>query len=73
MTRYKIGDKVRVIKDICGHQFEIGEVITLDEKHRDGGWYCVNQKTDIWFLREEEFEHTGDLKQTEEMLLHILV
>ncbi len=51
-----VGDKVRVTKEINGHQFEIGEeVILIEELSEPMSWRCQG-KYDWWCLTEEEFE-----------------
>lgn len=52
----KVGDKVKVTKEINGHQFQIGEKLTLIEELSDpGSWRCQG-KDDWWALTEDEFE-----------------
>ena len=51
---FKVGDKVRVIACFYGHEFEIGEVVTIESI--DGrSYYCKNYE-DTWCLGEDEFE-----------------
>jgi len=49
-----VGDKVRVTKNIHGHQFEIGEEVVLTEEVSKS-WRCQGEN-DWWWLTEEEFE-----------------
>ena len=59
MTKFKVGDKVRVTKCLYGHGFDIDEVVEITHhnnhniSHSDYG--CENN-TDSWFLRDTEFE-----------------
>jgi len=55
MSKYKIGDKVRVISNINHHFFNIGDIITLVEKLGTDGWDCQNEGRE-WSLSENEFE-----------------
>ena len=56
MTKFKVGDKVRVTKCLHGHGFDIYEVVEIihhNISHKD--CKCENN-TDYWFLRDTEFE-----------------
>ena len=54
---YKVGDKVRVIDRIHGHEFEIDEEVTIDQVYReDKDYRCSNSERDFWWLTEEEVE-----------------
>ena len=51
-----VGDKVRVTKEINGHQFKIGEEVVLTEEASEYmSWRCQGEN-DWWWLTEEEFE-----------------
>ena len=51
-----VGDKVRVTKEINGHQFKIGEEVVLTEEVSEYmSWRCQGEN-DWWWLTEEEFE-----------------
>ena len=57
-----VGDKVRVTKEINGHQFKIGEEVVLaeeavlaEEVPEYMSWRCQGEN-DWWWLTEEEFE-----------------
>ena len=54
MSNFKVGDKVRVVDNHCGHGFEIGDVVVL-EKDCGTGWK-VGSEEDSWWLVEREFE-----------------
>ena len=56
MTKFKVGDKVRVTKCLHGHGFDIDEVVEIihhDISHND---YKCENNADSWFLRDTEFE-----------------
>lgn len=53
MTKFKVGDKVRVTKCLHGHGFDIDEVVEII--HHINDYECENN-TDSWFLRDTEFE-----------------
>lgn len=54
---YKAGDKLRVIDEIWGHGFEIGDEVTIDQVHREDECYrCVAGNGDWWLLTEDEVE-----------------
>lgn len=51
----KVGDKVRVTKRLYGHDFNIGEIVTLVEDCRSD-WQCKGEGFYSWHLKECEFE-----------------
>ena len=53
-----VGDKVKVIKHEYGHEFEIGQIVTIKViDQRDGGYECVGETSPMmWWLWPEEFE-----------------
>jgi len=56
MSKYKVGDKVRVTFNKDGHRFKIGEIVTIFLKLK-GGWDCLSSDgIEEWSLSEEEFE-----------------
>ena len=59
----EVGDRVKVIDKICGHEFEIGEVIIITEVSNWGGdFLCKSLKNSIdWWLRRNEFELLEEL------------
>ena len=57
MSKFKIGDRVRVVGCTTGHQFRVGDVVTVVSLERscyeccaDGDW-C-----DTWYLTDNEAE-----------------
>ena len=56
--RFKVGDKARFIARKYGHEFNIGEIVTITEVGlNDSGWTykCSNDNYICW-LRGEELE-----------------
>lgn len=56
-----VGDKYKVIERMHGHEFEIGEIITLVERTDDGGIYKGKASSRFpgiseWHLCDEEVE-----------------
>ena len=51
----KVGDKVRVVDEFCGHQFMIGEVVTCVAIEDDGG-HKFSNSVDEWYMSYDEYE-----------------
>ena len=56
MTKFKVGDKVRVTKCLHGHGFDIDEVVEIINHNISRKDYECENNTDYWFLRDTEFE-----------------
>ena len=56
MTKFKVGDKVRVTKCLHGHGFDIDEVVEIIHHNISRNDYECENNTDSWFLRDTEFE-----------------
>ena len=56
MTKFKVGDKVRVTKCPHGHGFDIDEVVEIIHHNILHNDYECENNTDSWFLRDTEFE-----------------
>ena len=56
MTKFKVGDKVRVTKCLHGHDFDIDEVVEIIHNNISRNDYECENNTDSWFLRDTEFE-----------------
>lgn len=52
---FKVGDKVKVIAEKYGHEFDIGEIVKIEEiDYRN--YKCSSLKKDeLWWMREDEF------------------
>lgn len=53
-TKLKIGDTVIVKAALYGHEFEIGEAVTVSIFEDDGSIACINSKGIQWHLEEVE-------------------
>ena len=52
---FKVGDKVKVIAEKYGHEFDIGEIVKIEEID-DRNYKCSSLKKDeLWWMREDEF------------------
>ena len=52
--KFKIGDKVRIVGNECGHQFKIGEIVTIQDVQRSD--YKATNGHDFWFVIDDELE-----------------
>ena len=51
---FKVGDKVKVIAKKYGHEFDIGEIVKIEEID-DRNYKCSSLKKDeLWWIREDE-------------------
>ena len=61
----EVGDRVRVINETCGHEFNLGDKVKIVDIERgtelDGVFKCVNEKGAIQYLNIEEFELLEEL------------
>lgn len=58
MSTIRDGTKVRVIEELNGHGFNIGEIVTVLRYHPENK-YCVcigSRSSQDWALTEDEFE-----------------
>ena len=56
MSKFKAGDKVRVVDTVYGHGFDIGDVVTV-VRGLMGGYECNGVGSrDAWYLTDEEME-----------------
>lgn len=54
---FKIGEKLSVIKNVCTHQFEEGEIVTVIELWDDGIVRTAkNEKGEFWGILDFELE-----------------
>jgi len=61
MTKYKKGDKVTIIANYTSHEFDIGEVVELEEyfprlNGKKDHWRAGDIENDYWYVSEDEFE-----------------
>ena len=55
-VRYRVGDRVRVVKNLSGHEFETGNIVTVESLDSDGDIYSASNGTDYWFIDDSEVE-----------------
>ena len=55
---FTIGTKIQITKCIHGHEYEIGEVVTIidheEENNQTTSWLCRNIHGREWYINEEE-------------------
>ena len=58
VSGYFIGAKIQITKCIHGHEYEIGEVVTIidheEENNQTTSWLCRNTHGKEWYINEEE-------------------
>ena len=72
MSKFKVGDKVRVVSNINNHEFDIGEIITITgvcEKTKDQE-YIADGSSDWWYVLESELDWVNDYKNSNRYKLH---
>lgn len=53
--KFKVGDKVKVIAEKHGHNFDIGEIVRIEEVG-DRDYECSSlKKNELWWMEEDEF------------------
>ena len=58
MSKFKVGDKVKIIGNRCCHKFNVGEIAIIDKARDSQGAYAVAylDKRDFWYVLEEDME-----------------
>ena len=55
---FTIGAKIQITKCIHGHEYEIGEIVTIidheEENNQTTSWLCRNTHGKEWYINEEE-------------------
>lgn len=55
---FTIGAKIQITECIHGHEYEIGEVVTIidheEENNQTTSWLCRNFHGKEWYINEEE-------------------
>lgn len=55
---FTIGAKIQITKCIHGHEYKIGEVVTIighePTENSTTSWLCSNINGEKWYIREEE-------------------
>jgi len=50
-----VGQEVLITDEKHGHDFEIGEKVTLLKQCKTGEWKAVNDEKEFWWIEEYEF------------------
>ncbi|QOV08287.1 YorP-like protein [Bacillus phage Kirov] len=55
---YEVGEVVRIINDLNGHLFEIGQLVKVKALHYHGGVASAESLDgeDYWYLNEDDIE-----------------
>lgn len=70
--KYKVGDKVRVIKNINKHRYEIGSIIIIDDNENPYAYRCSQDDEGYtWYITDAEIEpvHIQEFKDKLEKLI----
>lgn len=60
--KFKVGDKVKVIAEKRGHEFDIGEIVKIEEIS-DRDYKCSSlEKNELWWMGEDEFTKVKFIK-----------
>lgn len=51
---YKVGDKAIIIREICGHQFNLGEIVKIVKLAGHHDHYQASDGKDVWYVSVEE-------------------
>ena len=58
MTKFKVGDKVKIIANTAGHMFDIGEIVYIqqvfDNNYRAGRKRYSTKLLDWWYVGKED-------------------
>ena len=55
MKKFKVNDKVRIVKRLYDHEFEIGDEVELME-WCETDWRAVREDDEWWYVKENEIE-----------------
>lgn len=51
---YKVGDKAIIIREICGHQFDMGEIVTIVEAAEHPEHFQASDGKETWYVSVKE-------------------
>ena len=54
--RFKIGDEVRIVDNLWGHNFKIGDIVEITEASDNDQDYSGRKDDEEYFLCDEELE-----------------
>jgi len=72
MSKFKVGDKVRVVSNTNNHEFDIGEIITITNicENTKNQEYIADGYSDWWYVLESELEWVNNYKDSNRYKLH---
>ena len=62
--KYKVGDKVRIVRNICAHGFDIGDIVII-ESFKGEGVYSASSfeyPGEEWWVHEDDVDFFMELK-----------
>lgn len=71
-AKFKVGDKVRIINELYGHQFEIGEVVAITAIDLDDP-LCPYSTDDEWWVGDAEIEAVEETPKKANGILNVEV
>lgn len=60
---YKVGDKALVIKEICGHQFKFGQVVSITAESGHHEHFRASDGKDEWYVSIDELVPYEPIKE----------
>jgi hypothetical protein len=55
--KFKVGDVVKITRELYGHEFTIGDLVTIEEVNEgDGDYEAIAEDGECWSVREDEIE-----------------
>ena len=51
---YKVGDKAIIIREICGHQFQLGEVVKIIKESGHDRHFQASDGKETWYVSMDE-------------------
>jgi len=69
MSKFKVGDKVRIVGNTNMHKFDIGDTVTLEDfinSKINPYWYCTDSRNDSrhsWYVQEGDMEAIEDAQE----------
>lgn len=60
MLKFDVGAKVVIKKELGGHGFQIGEVVTITDKYNEGKgsehYRAENEDGEYWWINDDEIK-----------------
>lgn len=51
---YKVGDKAIIVREICGHQFKLGEIVTIIKTAGHDDYFDVTDGKESYYVSVKE-------------------